>query len=29
MHLGMDHHHHQKKKRMATIKCRIMSSHRN
>ncbi len=28
MHLGMDHHHHQKK-RMATIKCRIVSSHRN
>jgi hypothetical protein len=28
MHLGMDHHHHHQK-RMATIKCRIVSSHRN
>ena len=27
MHLGMDHHHHHQ--RMATIKCRIVSSHRN
>jgi hypothetical protein len=27
MHLGMDHHHHQK--RMAVIKSRIVSSHRN
>jgi hypothetical protein len=30
MHLGMDHHHHHHhEKRMATIKCRIVSSHRN